>query len=104
MPERNPYHHPGPEQPITLPRGRALPGRVRPQLPAPILAVAGARALPLTDAGVDLTVTSPPYALDIGYIGGDIRADHWPVFMADWLAEALRVTKPHGRLALNVPL
>jgi site-specific DNA-methyltransferase (adenine-specific) len=66
--------------------------------------VADARALPLPAACVDLTVTSPPYALDIGYIGGDVQAETWPDFMAAWLAEALRVTRPHGRLALNVPL
>jgi len=85
-------------------RGRSLPIRERPRLRAPLLAVADARALPLADACVDLTVTSPPYALDIEYIGGDIRAEAWPDFMADWLTESLRVTKPHGRLALNVPL
>jgi site-specific DNA-methyltransferase (adenine-specific) len=72
--------------------------------PAPLLLVANAQALPLADTCIDLTVTSPPYALDIDYVGGDIRADRWPDFMATWLAEALRVTKPHGRLALNVPL
>ena len=66
--------------------------------------MADARALPLPDARVDLIVTSPPYALDIEYVGGDVRADRWPDFMARWLVEARRVTKPHGRLALNVPL
>jgi len=107
MSERNPDHRADPEQPRTrsYPRSpdRVLPTRRR-RLPPPLLAVADARALPLPDACVDLTVTSPPYALDIGYIGGDVRADRWPDFMASWLTEALRVTKPHGRLALNVPL
>jgi site-specific DNA-methyltransferase (adenine-specific) len=79
-------------------------GRWRRLHPAPVLAVADARALPLPDACVDLLVTSPPYALDIEYVGGDVRADRWPDFMASWLAEALRVAKPHGRLAVNVPL
>src|SRR3954447_18934474 len=107
MSERNPDHPPDPEQSRTrsYPRSseHVLPTWRR-RLRSPLFAVADARALPLADASIDLTVTSPPYALDIGYAGGDIRADHWPVFMADWLAEALRVTKPHGRLALNVPL
>src|SRR5262252_5650622 len=68
------------------------------------LAVADALRLPLTDDAVDLIVTSPPYGLDKAYSSGDLAADVWPAFMADWLAEALRVTKPGGRLALNIPL
>jgi DNA modification methylase len=66
--------------------------------------VADARSLPLEDETVDLIVTSPPYALDVAYEDGDVSADDWPGFMHDWLLEALRVTKEHGRLALNVPL
>jgi site-specific DNA-methyltransferase (adenine-specific) len=69
-----------------------------------LLGEADARALPLADDTVDLIVTSPPYGLDIAYDGGDVAAEAWPSFMAAWLAEALRVTKPSGRLALNVPL
>jgi site-specific DNA-methyltransferase (adenine-specific) len=69
-----------------------------------LLEVADARRLPLDDDSVDLIVTSPPYGLDIEYTGGDIAHEAWPTFMADWLREAYRVTKPHGRLALNVPL
>ena len=65
---------------------------------------ADARALPFGEI-VDLTVTSPPYGAGIEYDeGGDVAADGWPTFMAAWLAEAYRVTKPSGRLALNVPL
>lgn len=67
--------------------------------------VADARCLPLEDETVDLIVTSPPYALDVEYAdGGDVSPDEWWAFMVDWLREALRVTKPHGRLALNIPL
>jgi site-specific DNA-methyltransferase (adenine-specific) len=69
-----------------------------------VLAVADARALPLGDEVVDLTFTSPPYGLDIRYEGGDVVAADWPAFMCHWMGEALRVTKPHGRLAVNVPL
>jgi site-specific DNA-methyltransferase (adenine-specific) len=65
---------------------------------------ADARSLPLEDDVVDLIVTSPPYALDVAYEDGDVAAEDWPIFMHDWLVEALRVTKPSGRLALNVPL
>jgi hypothetical protein len=32
------------------------------------------------------------------------RVQEWPAFMVAWLTEAYRVTKPSGRLALNVPL
>lgn len=66
--------------------------------------VADARNLPLNDEVVDLVVTSPPYGLDIAYEGGDVAAADWPNFMRHWLGEALRATKPHGRLALNIPL
>lgn len=69
-----------------------------------ITAVADARQMPLADSSVDLIITSPPYALEIGYDGGDVRADDWWRFMLDWLREAYRVLKPNGRLALNVPL
>lgn len=66
--------------------------------------VADARNLPLNDEVVDLVLTSPPYGLDIAYEGGDVAAADWPNFMRHWLGEALRATKPHGRLALNIPL
>lgn len=66
--------------------------------------VADATALPLDDESVDLIVTSPPYGLDVGYELGDVVADEWPEFMVAWLDEALRVTRPSGRLALNIPL
>ena len=70
----------------------------------PILGVADALRLPLADATIDLTVTSPMYGLDIEYIGGDVSVEDWPAFMRGWLAECRRVTKLSGRLALNVPL
>jgi site-specific DNA-methyltransferase (adenine-specific) len=71
------------------------------------LGVADARRLPLSDATADLVVTSPPYGVEVAYRAdgsGDVAADGWAGFMGEWLAEAYRVTKPHGRLALNVPL
>jgi site-specific DNA-methyltransferase (adenine-specific) len=66
--------------------------------------VADARSLPLDAETVDLIVTSPPYGLEIGYEGGDVDPWEWQTFMAAWLEEAWRVTKWHGRLALNIPL
>jgi len=68
--------------------------------------VADAAALPWPDGSVDLIVTSPPYALDIGYAQGDVR-DYaaWLDALRTWLAELIRVAKADwGRLCLNVPL
>lgn len=75
-------------------------------LPSGVLMLepADATDLPLDDDTVDLIVTSPPYALDIEYDRGDIDEEVWVPFMTAWLREAYRVTKPQGRLALNVPL
>lgn len=73
-------------------------------LPACTLQVADARQLPLDDSCVDLIITSPPYGLDVDYGQGDVDPESWLDFMEAWLREALRVTKPHGRLALNTPL
>lgn len=66
--------------------------------------VADATALPLSDGVVDLIVTSPPYGLEVPYLGILDDANGWREFMTDWLIEAYRVTKDGGRLALNVPL
>jgi site-specific DNA-methyltransferase (adenine-specific) len=64
-----------------------------------------ARAMPLDRDTVDLIVTSPPYALDKPYSGGgDVDPTDWRRFIHAALVDMLRVTKPHGRLALNVPL
>lgn len=74
-----------------------------PALPVRI-EVADATALPLADASVDLIVTSPPYGLDVPYLGITDDANGWREFMTDWLSEAFRVAKADGRLAINVPL
>lgn len=79
------------------PEPRDIPETVR-------VEVADARAMPLDDAVVHLICTSPPYAVDIEYEGGDLEAVDWSDFMYDWLLEGFRVTVPNGRLALNVPL
>jgi DNA modification methylase len=74
-------------------------------LPAGVLlGVADAWHVPLLDGCVDLTVTSPPYGLDIDYDNPDIEAVAWLGFLGGALGDVRRVTKPGGRLALNVPL
>jgi hypothetical protein len=49
---------------------------------------------------------TPPYALDVAYVGGD-APDYaaWLQSLSTWLTELLRVANPNwGRLCLNVPL
>jgi site-specific DNA-methyltransferase (adenine-specific) len=78
---------------------------IRAQIRNALLLEADARYLPLVELVVDLTVTSPIYAARIAYAeGGDLRAVDWPSFMQAWLADLYRVTRWHGRLALNVPV
>lgn len=90
------------EQRLVERRAARRPARVvRPDVR---IDIAAADRLPLDDETVDLIVTSPPYGLAIDYTDGDVPADEWPSFMLAWLREALRVTKPSGRLALNIPL
>lgn len=66
--------------------------------------VGDARSLNIESETVDLVVTSPPYALSKAYTGGDVTANDWQDFMLAWLAEAHRVTRVGGRLAVNIPL
>jgi site-specific DNA-methyltransferase (adenine-specific) len=70
----------------------------------PRIEVADAGRLPLADESVDLTVTSPPYGLEMPYAGALDPAEGWAAFMRRWLREAYRVARQGGRLALNVPL
>lgn len=74
----------------------SLPSSVR-------LDVADAAALPLEAETVDLIVTSPPYGLSKDYADYTDPSEGWHFMMQTWLAEMYRVTKPGGRLALNVP-
>lgn len=55
---------------------------------------------------VDLTVTSPPYNVDIAYGGyrDDLPYEEYLAFSERWLAKCLSISKPKGRLCLNVPL
>lgn len=58
------------------------------------------------DEVFDLTVTSPPYNVNLGYNAqddGGTYADYL-LFMEKWLENVYRWTKPHGRLCVNIPL
>jgi site-specific DNA-methyltransferase (adenine-specific) len=89
--------------------------RSSPPMPVPIhdqlesgdrFDVGDAATLPWPDGCVDLLVCSPPYALDVPYVGGDVP-DYaaWLEALTAWLAEMFRVANPDwGRLCLNVPL
>jgi len=57
-------------------------------------------------SSVDLTVTSPPYNVDIRYDSSedDIPYDTYLKFTAEWLAKVYTLTKPDGRMCLNIPL
>jgi site-specific DNA-methyltransferase (adenine-specific) len=91
--------------PVTLPQIVTAPRLRAAQIRNALLLLADGAHIPLADASVDLTVTSPPYGAGIAYDGGgDVPPAAWPAFMQAWLAEVYRVTKPGGRLALNVPL
>lgn len=60
----------------------------------------------LPDNFIDLTITSPPYNLDIEYDNVDDKKDikNYLDFSSAWLKETHRVSKPDGRLCLNIPL
>jgi site-specific DNA-methyltransferase (adenine-specific) len=58
------------------------------------------------DDSVDLTVTSPPYNVDIKYESYDdsIPYEKYCEFSREWLRRCYDLTKDDGRLCLNVPL
>lgn len=61
------------------------------------------RSLP--PESVDFTVTSPPYNCGKDY-GATSDSVPWEIYWQqtrEWLAEVLRVTKPGGRIAVNLP-
>jgi site-specific DNA-methyltransferase (adenine-specific) len=60
----------------------------------------------LHDNTIDLTVTSPPYNLDMPYRGVKDNASHalFVEWMTEWLRNLWRVSKTNGRLCLNIPL
>jgi site-specific DNA-methyltransferase (adenine-specific) len=60
----------------------------------------------IPDSSIDLTVTSPPYSIDVKYGSYDdsIPYSKYLEFTEKWLEKCLRLTKPDGRLCLNIPL
>ena len=57
-------------------------------------------------ASIDLTVTSPPYSVDIKYgeYNDNIPYSEYLSFTEKWLGRCLDFSKPDGRLCLNIPL
>ncbi|CUS77114.1 site-specific DNA-methyltransferase (adenine-specific) [Candidatus Kryptonium thompsonii] len=55
---------------------------------------------------IDLIVTSPPYNVDINYnsFKDDIPYEKYLEFSEKWLEKAYLVSKPDGRMCLNIPL
>jgi site-specific DNA-methyltransferase (adenine-specific) len=55
---------------------------------------------------IDLTVTSPPYSVDVKYgqYNDNIPYSEYLRFTELWLAKCLKLTKSDGRLCLNIPL
>ncbi len=55
---------------------------------------------------VDLTVTSPPYSVDIKYgeYNDNIPYSEYLSFTEKWLGKCLDLSKTDGRLCLNIPL
>jgi site-specific DNA-methyltransferase (adenine-specific) len=60
----------------------------------------------ISENSVDLTVTSPPYGVDIKYETYDdgIPYDRYLEFTKEWLQKCFVLTKDDGRLCLNIPL
>jgi len=60
----------------------------------------------IEENSVDLIVTSPPYNVDVHYnsFRDDIPYEKYLEFTEKWLKKAYVLTKPDGRLCLNIPL
>jgi site-specific DNA-methyltransferase (adenine-specific) len=60
----------------------------------------------IDDDSVDLTVTSPPYNLDMSYNGyrDDVPYHAYLKWVEDWAASLLRVSTTGGRACINIPL
>ncbi|HZR98791.1 MAG TPA: DNA methyltransferase, partial [Chloroflexota bacterium] len=60
----------------------------------------------LPDGSVDLTVTSPPYNLDVSYNGyhDDVPYARYLEWVTAWARALLRVSTVGGRACINVPL
>jgi len=60
----------------------------------------------IENESVDLTVTSPPYSVDIKYgeYNDNIPYSEYLDFTRKWLGRCLDISKKDGRLCLNIPL
>jgi len=60
----------------------------------------------IRENSIDLTVTSPPYNVDVQYgnYKDDIPYDEYLEFTRKWLTKCHTITKDDGRLCLNIPL
>lgn len=60
----------------------------------------------IEENSIDLIVTSPPYNVDIHYnsFQDDIPYEKYLEFTEKWLRKAYLLTKPDGRMCLNIPL
>ena len=60
----------------------------------------------IPDSSIDLTVTSPPYNVDIHYESNkdDLSYAEYLQFSADWIKKCYELSKPDGRFCLNIPL
>lgn len=60
----------------------------------------------LPDESVDLIVTSPPYNVGIDYSTHDDAHEYrdYLALSESWLRQAYRVSRPDGRLCMNIPL
>jgi len=58
----------------------------------------------LDDESIQLTVTSPPYNIGKDYGAGydDDAIEEWKMLMQDVMAELFRVTKPDGKVVINI--
>jgi site-specific DNA-methyltransferase (adenine-specific) len=60
----------------------------------------------IDDGSIDLTVTSPPYSVDIKYgqYNDNVPYSEYLSFSRSWLERCLDLSKNDGRLCLNIPL
>jgi len=60
----------------------------------------------IREESIDLIVTSPPYDIDVKYHDYDdnLPYDQYLDFTRKWLTKVRNLTRPDGRLCLNIPL
>jgi len=83
--------------------------RMRPFFDAGSLRIYNADILKIDaieSSSIDLVVTSPPYDVDIRYENYDDNVPYgqYLQFTRKWLSKVRELTKPDGRMCLNIPL